>query len=152
MGMRIDLRMCKVLQATISSSGFISIPTNTKFTKALKYIHDNKSWERCYVLLKIHFTCPRVLRLADSNLAGMDKFYYYSRMIEQCIEKTESDLDYQIFSLTYRHQPIYRTCMMKKVMKKSQYQMILPCILKIFVLSYLACGMKGRNISILIMM
>ena len=68
-----DLRMRKVLQDTISSAEFISIPTNTKFTKAVKYIHDNNSWERCYVLLKILFPCLRVLRLADSNLSGMDK-------------------------------------------------------------------------------
>ena len=36
MGMHRYLRMRKVLQATISSAEFISIPTNTKFTKALK--------------------------------------------------------------------------------------------------------------------
>ena len=35
--------------------------------------------------------------LADSNLAGMNKFYYYLRMTKQCIDKTISDLDYQIF-------------------------------------------------------
>ena len=33
------------------------------------------------------FTCLRVLRLADSNLSGMEKVYYYSRMTKQCIEK-----------------------------------------------------------------
>ena len=95
MGMHRDLRMRKVLQATILSAEFLSIPTNTKFTKALKYIHDDKSWERCYVLLKIIFPCLRVFCLADSNLAGMDKFYYCSIMTKQCIEKTKSDLDYQ---------------------------------------------------------
>ena len=95
MGMHRDLRMRKILQSTISSAEFLSIPTNTKFAKAVKYIHDNKSRERCYVLLKIIFPCLRVLRLADSNLAGMDKVYYYSIMTKQCIEKTKSDLDYQ---------------------------------------------------------
>ena len=57
MGMHRDLRMRKVLQATISSSELLSIPTTTKFTKAVKYIHDDKSWERCYVILKIRFPC-----------------------------------------------------------------------------------------------
>ena len=95
MGMHRDLRMRKVLHATISSAEFLSIPTTTKFTKAVKYIHDDKSWERCYVLLKIIFPCLRFLRLADSNLAGMDKVYYYSRMTKQCIKKKKSDLDYQ---------------------------------------------------------
>ena len=51
----------------------ISRNTDTKSTKVVKYIHDNKSWERCYVILKIIFPCLRVLRLADSNLAGMEK-------------------------------------------------------------------------------
>ena len=85
MGMQRDLRMRKVLQATISSAEFLSIPTTTKFTKALKYIHDKKSWERFYVVLKILHPCLRVLLLADSNLAGMDKVYYYSRMTKQCV-------------------------------------------------------------------
>ena len=46
MGTHRDLRMRKVLQATVSSAEFISIPNNTKFTKEVRYIHDNKSWER----------------------------------------------------------------------------------------------------------
>ena len=75
MGIHRDSRMRKVLQATISSSEFIIIPTNTKFTKSVKYIHDNNSWERFYVLLKIIFPCLGVLLLADSNLAVMEKFY-----------------------------------------------------------------------------
>ena len=74
MGIHRDLRMRKVLQATISSAEFLSIPTTTKFTKSVKYIHDDKSWERCYVLLNI-FLCLRVLRLADSNFSGMDRVY-----------------------------------------------------------------------------
>ena len=69
MEMHRDLRMRKVLQATISSAEFLSIPITTKFTKAVKHINDNKSWERCYILLNIMFLCLRVLRLADSNLA-----------------------------------------------------------------------------------
>ena len=44
MGMQKDLRMRKVLQDTASSIEFISIPTNTKFTKAVRYIHENNSW------------------------------------------------------------------------------------------------------------
>ena len=95
MEMHRDLRIWKVLQATISSSEFISIPTTTKFTKAVRYIHDNKLWERRYVIINILFPCLIVLCLADSTLAGMDKFYYYSIMTKQCIYKTISDIDYQ---------------------------------------------------------
>ena len=43
-GIHRDLRMRKFLQATISSAEFISIPTNTKFTKAVKYIHDKRRY------------------------------------------------------------------------------------------------------------
>ena len=42
------------------------------------------------------FPCLTVLCLVDSNLAGMETFYYYSRMTKQGIEKEKSDLDYQI--------------------------------------------------------
>ena len=90
------LRMQKVLQATISSAGFISIPTNNKFDKVVRYIRDNKSWERCYVLLNILYPFLRVLCLTDSNIAGIDTIYYYSRMTKQFIEETTSDIDYQI--------------------------------------------------------
>ena len=88
------LRIRKFLQATISSIEFISIPTNNKFTEAVMYIHDNKSWERCYVLLKILFTCLIVLRLEENNRAGIEIFYYYSRMTQKYIEKTIYDIDY----------------------------------------------------------
>ena len=86
MGMHRDLRMWKFLQATISSAEFLSIPTTPKFTKAVNYIHDDKSWERCYVLLNILLPCFRFLRLADSNLLGMEKVYHYFRITKQCIK------------------------------------------------------------------
>ena len=52
-GMHRDLQIRKFLQATVSSAEFISTPTNTKFTKEFNYIHDNKSWERCCVILRL---------------------------------------------------------------------------------------------------
>ena len=36
-----DLRVRKVLKANILSAEFISIPTNTKFNKLVRYIHDH---------------------------------------------------------------------------------------------------------------
>ena len=57
MGTNRDSRMRKVLQATILSAECIIIPTNNKFYKVVGYIHNNKSRKRCYVLLKIIFTC-----------------------------------------------------------------------------------------------
>ena len=52
MEMHRELRMRKVLQATISSAKFISVSTTTKFTKAVKYINDDKSWERYYIIFR----------------------------------------------------------------------------------------------------
>ena len=46
MGIHIDLQRQNNLQANISSAEFIIIPTNNKFAKSIRYIHDNKSWER----------------------------------------------------------------------------------------------------------
>ena len=48
-----------------------------------------------YVLLKILFPCLRIICLADSNHAGMEKVYYYLRMTNQFIEKRISYIDYQ---------------------------------------------------------
>ena len=42
-----------------------------------------------------YFPCLRVLRLADSNLAGMDKNYYYFGIKNIYIERKKSDLEYQ---------------------------------------------------------
>ena len=86
MGLHRELRMRKFLQATISSSEFIFIPNNNFFDKAVRYIDDNKSSERYYVLLKIIFPCLRVLCLENINRAGMENVYYYSIMTNQCIE------------------------------------------------------------------
>ena len=95
MGMHIDLRIWKLLQANISSAEFIIIPTNNKFDKSVRYIHDNKSWEMCYVLHRIIFYCLIVLHLAYSNTSVTEKVYYYFRMTKKCVEKKISDIDYQ---------------------------------------------------------
>ena len=73
MGMHRDLQMQKVLQATILSVEFIIIITNNKFDKSVRYIHDNKLWERYYVLIRIMFTCLKILCFANINHAGMEK-------------------------------------------------------------------------------
>ena len=86
MGMHRDLQMQKILPDTILSAESIGIPTNNFFDKAFRYVHDNNSWERGYVLLNIIFSCLRVLCLSYSNCAGMEKVYYYSIMTKQCVE------------------------------------------------------------------
>ena len=152
MAIQKDLRMRKFIQATISSAEFIGIPTNNFFDKSVRYIHDNKSWERQYVLLEILFPCLRVLCLADSNRAGMDTVYYYSRVTKQCIEKKNQILIIRNSSQSYCHHPIYGTSQMTKVTKTSQYQTIVQRIQTIYVFPYQSCGIKERNISILSML
>ena len=88
-----DLRMRKALIATVYSSEFNTMSLNSKLSKVVSYIKDNKSWERIYVLLKILFPLLRVLRLADSNKLGMYKVFYYARMKNISIIKSSSDLD-----------------------------------------------------------
>ena len=86
-GMHRDLRMRKALLATVSSADFVTMTLNSKLSKVVSYIQDKKSWERIYFLLKLLFPCLRTLRLADSNKAGMDKVFYYSRMTKISIIK-----------------------------------------------------------------
>ena len=54
-----------------------------------------------YVLLRLIFPCLRTLRLADSNKAGMDKVFYYSRMTKIYIIKSSNDLDNKELFLIY---------------------------------------------------
>ena len=55
MGIHRDLWIRKFLQSTLLYAEFISIPTNNKFDKPVRYIHDNNSWKKCCVLFKIAF-------------------------------------------------------------------------------------------------
>ena len=66
---------------------------NSKLSKVVSYIQDNKAWDGIYVLLKIIFPCLWVLRLVDSNKSGMDKVLYYAIMTKISIIKSSSDLD-----------------------------------------------------------
>ena len=59
-GMHRDLRMWKVLQYSILSAEFSSMTTNSELSKDVRYIHNNKSWDRFYLLLKPIFPCLRV--------------------------------------------------------------------------------------------
>ena len=70
MGTHRDLWMRKVLQATTFYSEFISIPTNTKFTKAVRYIRDNNSWEGAtyfsrFFLLVLEFFAWQIVILQE---------------------------------------------------------------------------------------
>ena len=128
MGMHRYLRMRKVLQATISSADFISIPTNHKFEKAVRYIHDNNSWERFYLLLNIMFPCIRVICLAYINRVGIDTVLTIRELTSSALRKKFLILIIRNYSQTYFHQPTYGTSQMTKLTKKSQYQTIILSI------------------------
>ena len=87
------LRMRKSLLATFSSDGFKTMVLNSKNSRVVSYIQDNKDWERIYALLKIIFPCLRFLRLADSNRSGMDKVFYCARITKISMIKSSSDID-----------------------------------------------------------
>ena len=85
--------MRKALLVTVSSYELNTMALNSKLSKVVSYIKDNKSWEKIYVLLKMLFPCLRVLHLEDSNKAVMDKVFYYARITKISIIKSSSDLD-----------------------------------------------------------
>ena len=87
------LRTRKELLATAYSAEFNTMALNSKLSKVVSYIQDNKYWESIHVLLKIMFPCLRVNRLADSNKAVMDKVFYYARMTKISIIKSSSGID-----------------------------------------------------------
>ena len=51
-GMHRDMSMIKALFATINSSELNIISLNSKLSKVVSYIRDNKSWEKINVILK----------------------------------------------------------------------------------------------------
>ena len=135
MGKYREMRIQKVLQATISFAEFIIICTHKYFSKAVRYIHDNRSWEKCYILIIVIFPCLRVLRLADSNISGMEKVYYYLKMTKQCIEKLIYDIEYQkLFSDVFPPANIWSKSDDKSD-TNSQYQMSVQSVQTILVLS-----------------
>ena len=74
---------------------------NSQLSKGVSYIQDKKAWERIYDLLKINFPCLRTLCLADSNKAGMNKVFYYSRMTKISIIKSSTDIgDKELFPVS----------------------------------------------------
>ena len=100
MGIHRHLHIRKVLVSTIPKSEFSRVNLNYNIDQIVTYINDDKSWKRCYVLLKMMFTCIRVIHLEDINKSGIDKVYYCSITAKLYIHKSCSDLDKKyIFTL-----------------------------------------------------
>ena len=100
-GMHIYLRMNKLLIAKFYLAEFISISLSSNLPRVVYYITGEKYWQQCYILLNILIQFLRVLCLADSNLSGMVKVYYYFQMTNIHIQKSCFPLDYiDIFRLS----------------------------------------------------
>ena len=78
-GMHIDLRMRKSLLATVYSTEFNTMALNSKLSKVLSYIQDNKASERIYVLLKIFFL---VFKLFVLQISTKQEWKRYSTIPE----------------------------------------------------------------------
>ena len=109
-----DLRMRKAIQANISSVEFISITTNTKFTKGVRYIHENKSWERCHVLLNIFFLVLESFAWQIVILQEWTNFITIRELPRSALRRQYLILIIRDCSLTYCHNPIYGTSHMTK--------------------------------------
>ena len=92
-GMHKYLRMRKSFFTTVSSAGSKTMSLNSKLSKVVSYIQDNKSWGRIYVFFGLLSLFLWVLCLADSNKAGMDKFVSDTRMKNISIIKSSSNID-----------------------------------------------------------
>ena len=134
------------IQSNILSSWFISIPTSKKFKNAVRYIHNNKSWKRCYVLLKIFFLVWEFFAYKILIIQELTKFNTIIKWPRSALRKQYLILVFGNYSQTYHTQPIYVTCLMIKVMKKIHYQMIILSIHTKYVLSYQSCRLKERII------
>ena len=73
-------------------------------------------------------------------------------MTKQCIDKKKLDLDYQrVFPEVSSYANIWITSDDKSDEEEPTVKDLI-CTLKIYVFSYRTCGIKGRNISIPIML
>ena len=81
------IRTRKELFNTVSYAELNTISLNSRISKVVPYILDNKYLERIYVLLKLIFSYLWVLCLEDSIKVVMDKVFYYHRMTKISIIK-----------------------------------------------------------------
>ena len=91
----------KAILTTVYSAEFNTMALNSKLSKLVSYIQENKAWERIYIKSKTISPCFRVLCIADSSKEGMDKLFYYDRMTKTFIIKSLSDFDNKELSPVY---------------------------------------------------
>ena len=91
MALHRSLRLKTALEATICSLPFRDL--NLDHDHMTEIVMNEKRWERIYLILKSTFSALRVLRLADSNSAGMDKLFYLTRQTEKNLERLRHRLN-----------------------------------------------------------
>jgi hypothetical protein len=84
------LRLKDAISSTITSSEFITLKVAKEETKLLK---DDMIWQCIEDLVRAAFPALRVLRLADKQIAGMDKLYYYVRKTDLTLTTKANNLN-----------------------------------------------------------
>ena len=88
------LRLKDPLVATINSIAFKDYEKKKKKLRDIgAVLNNNDFWIALFEVTRAVFPLLRVLRLADSSKAGMDKLYYFVRMTDKAIEKSVGALD-----------------------------------------------------------
>ena len=82
------MRMRKSLIATVSSAELNTMSLNSKLSKVVSYIQDDKYQEGIYVIFKLLFPRILVLHIEDSQKSGMEKVFYNYRMTRISITKS----------------------------------------------------------------
>jgi len=93
MAMHRDLRLRKALESTVASAAFATLTLKPFAHKAVDDVKSALHWRQMYYLLRVLFPSLCLLRLADSNRAGMDKVYYYTQKTRAAIERSIDVLD-----------------------------------------------------------
>ena len=74
-GIHRDMRMRKSLIATVSSDELNTMSLNSKLSKVVSYIQDDKAREGIYVIFDLVFSRILVLHIEDSNKSVVYKVY-----------------------------------------------------------------------------
>ena len=88
------LRLSKSLLATVHSAKWEALKNKKAIIlRAAVDIKDDAYWKRVYIVLRAFWPVLKLLRIADSNKAGMDKIYFLTHKASLALEKSKESLD-----------------------------------------------------------
>ena len=139
----------KKLYCLLNSSVFLPITNSPKQLGIFIIISHGKDdmYFSRFFLLVLEFFSWQILIIQEWT-----KFITIWEWPSIALRKQYMILNIRDCSHRYLHHTIYGISQMTKVTKNSHYQMIVLCIHTIYFLPYQTWGIKGRNISILIML